>query len=73
MGSEDLAPLRRAQAMLVADHTVDDILAQLELQFGLEYVDAVAAVAAVTLLHERGLAVPAARETWPQVPGLPAN
>ncbi len=50
--------------MLVTDHTVDDIIAQLELQFGLDYVGALAAVAAVTLLNERGLDVPDERATW---------
>ena len=64
MDIEDLAPLRRAQAMLVADSTVDDTVCQLERLFSLDYVDALAAVAAVTLLHERGLAVPSERATW---------
>ncbi len=50
--------------MLVAERTVDDTVCQLERLFGLDYVDALAAVAAVTLLQERGLAVPAERATW---------
>jgi hypothetical protein len=66
MGSEDLAPLRRAQDLLVGDESVDHIITQLELLFGLDYVDALAAVAAVTLLNERGLAVPPERATWIQ-------
>jgi hypothetical protein len=54
----DLAPLRRAHELLAAAEPVDDILRNLQMLFGLDYVDAMAAVAAVILLDERGLRVP---------------
>ena len=56
--TSELAPLRRAHELLAADQSVDDIVRNLNVLFGLDFVDAMAAVAAVILLDERGLRVP---------------
>ena len=54
--STDLAPMRRAEELLARDESVDSILSELQMLFGCSYVDAMAAVAAVILLSENGLA-----------------
>jgi hypothetical protein len=61
---EDLAPLRRAHELLVADKVVDEIVSELRTFYGLTYVDAIAAVAAAVLLSERGIAIPQERPAW---------
>ena len=63
---EELAPLRRAHELLTRGESVDDIVSEIRMLFGLTYVDALAAVAAVVLLAERGLPVPQARSAWYQ-------
>ena len=57
----DLAPLRRAEELLAAGESTDEIVRQLRMLFGLDFVDAMAAVAAVVLLNDRGIAVPKER------------
>ena len=52
-----LAPLRRAEDLLMRQECVDAIVGELQLLFGLQLVDAFAAVSAVLLLHERGISV----------------
>jgi hypothetical protein len=66
---EELAPLRRAQELLVAGQTTDDIVKQLRALFGLDFVGAMAAVASVVLLTERGLTIPEERPLWYQAHG----
>jgi hypothetical protein len=61
---EDLAPLRRAHELLVADRFVDEIVEELRIFYGLSYVDAIAAIAAAVLLSERGIAIPRERPAW---------
>jgi hypothetical protein len=61
---EDLAPLRRAHELLMADKLLDEIVQELRTFYGLSYVDAVAAVAAALLLSERGIAIPQERPAW---------
>jgi len=50
----ELAPLRRAQELLQRDQPATDVVAELRRLFGLDFVGATAAVAAATLLSERG-------------------
>jgi hypothetical protein len=57
MGPE-LAALRHAQARLRSGSCVDDVIAELRVQFGLDFVDAMAAVAASVVLEEGGFSVP---------------
>jgi len=60
----DLAPLRRTEELLAAGETTDAIVEQLRMLFGLNSIDAMAAIAAVTLLNERELSIPDERTTW---------
>ena len=50
----ELAPLRRAQELLERDEPAVEIVNELRRLFGLDFVGATAAVAAATLLSERG-------------------
>ena len=61
---DDLAPLRRVEELLSAGRPLDDIVGELEMLFGLDFVDAMSAVAAATLVNARGLAVPSERALW---------
>ena len=54
----ELAPLRRAQTLLRNGGHVDDVIDELRLLFGLDFVDAMAAVAASVVLDEGGFTVP---------------
>ena len=54
-----LAPLRRTQ-WLCSRHThIEEILFELQVLYGLDSIDAHAAIAAVALLNERRLDIPA--------------
>ena len=53
----ELAPLRRARDLLQQNLSADEIVDQLQSVLGLDYVGAIAAVAAGSLLNDRGLAV----------------
>ena len=64
MIDDDLAPMRRVEELLAAGRTLDEVLLEVEMLFGLDFVDAMSAVAAVTLVNERGLPIPAERPTW---------
>ena len=64
MVNDDLAPMRRVEELLEAGRSLDEILLEIEMLFGLDFVDAMSAVAAVTLVNERGLPVPAERPAW---------
>lgn len=64
MVNDDLAPMRRVEELLAAGRSLDEILLEIEMLFGLDFVDAMAVVAAVTLVNERGLPVPAERPVW---------
>lgn len=64
MVDDALAPMRRVEELLRADRTLDEILVEVEVLFGLDFVDAMSVVAAVTLVNERGLPVPAERPGW---------
>ena len=66
MGPE-LAPLRHAQSMLRAGGRVDEVMAELRVQFSLDFVDAMAAVAASIVLDEGGFTVPEERFARPYV------
>ena len=57
MGPE-LAPLRRAHELLKQGNCVDDVIDELRRLFGLDFVDAMAAVAASVVLTEGGYSVP---------------
>jgi hypothetical protein len=59
MAKDELAPLRRAEELLRDGCTVEDIVDDLQLRFDLDFVDAMSAVAATTLVTKRGLSVPA--------------
>ena len=61
---EDLAPLRRAHELLIATKSLDEIVEELRVFYGLSRVDAIAAVAATVLLSERGIAIPQERPAW---------
>jgi hypothetical protein len=61
MAVDELAPLRRVEQMLRENYTLDEIVAELEVTFELDFVDAMSVIAATTLVNERGLAVPAPR------------
>jgi hypothetical protein len=61
---DDLAPLRRVEELLATDASSDDIVRELAMLFGLDFVDAMAAIATVLLLRARGLPVPAERPSW---------
>ena len=56
-----LAPLRRVEDLLTRQESVDAIVGELQLLFGLQLVDAMAAVSAVLLLSERGVSVASER------------
>jgi|tagenome__1003787_1003787.scaffolds.fasta_scaffold19163115_2 hypothetical protein len=57
----DLAPLRRAHERFVNGDSADDIISELQMLFGLDFVTAMAALSAAVLLHDRGLAIPEER------------
>jgi hypothetical protein len=57
MGPE-LASLRCAHDLLKSGNCVDDVIAELRHLFGLDFVDAMAAVAASVALTEGGFSVP---------------
>jgi len=61
MALDELAPLRRVEQMLRENCALDEIVAELEVTFELDFVDAMSVIAATTLVNERGLAVPAPR------------
>jgi hypothetical protein len=61
---DDLAPLRRVEELLKTEALSDDIVRELAMLFGLDFVDAIAAIAAVLLLHARGHPVPIERPSW---------
>jgi hypothetical protein len=54
----ELAPLRRANERFIAGDSADDIISELQVLFGLDFVNAMAALSAAVLLHDRGLAIP---------------
>jgi hypothetical protein len=54
----ELAPLRRANERFIAGDSADDIISELQALFGLDFVNAMAALSAAVLLHDRGLAIP---------------
>jgi hypothetical protein len=56
--ADDLAPLRRAQDLLRCDASSNEVVDDLRRRYGLDFVDAVATLAAVTLLHGGGLSIP---------------
>ena len=66
MGPE-LAPLRFAQAMLRNGVRVNDVIEQLQVVFGLGFVDAMAAVAASIVLDKGGFTIPDERFARPYV------
>jgi hypothetical protein len=53
----DLAPLRHAQTMLRTGGRVDDVIEELRALYRLDFVDAMAAVAASIVLNDGGLTV----------------
>jgi hypothetical protein len=55
----ELAPLRRAQELLERNEPPAEIVNELRRLFGLDFVGATAAVAAATLLSERGAPISA--------------
>jgi hypothetical protein len=57
MGS-DLAPLRRAHELLDQGTSVDEVIDELRRDFALDYVDAMAAVAACITLDNAGFTIP---------------
>ncbi|HWS44721.1 MAG TPA: hypothetical protein VN636_02580 [Acidimicrobiia bacterium] len=71
--SQDLAPLRHAHDLLQDNQTVDEIIAQLQVLYDLDFVDAMASVAASVLLLERGLTVPQEPLVRPYVTRGPAG
>ena len=54
----ELAPLRRAHELLQRGVCVDDVIDELRRMYGLDFVDAMAAVAASVVLKEGGYTVP---------------
>jgi hypothetical protein len=55
----ELAPLRRAQELLQRDEPAAKVVQELQQLFGLDFIGATAAVAAATLLSERGALISA--------------
>jgi len=53
----ELAPLRRAQELLQRNERAADVVDELRRLFGLDFIGATAAVAAATLLSERGAVI----------------
>jgi hypothetical protein len=62
--TDDLAPLRRVEELVLQKRSVPHIVGELQTLFGLPFVDAMAAVAATNLMNARGLSIPAARTDW---------
>lgn len=60
MGNE-LAPLRRAYELFAAGRSADDSIRELQMLFGLDFVNAMAALSAAVLLHDRGMTIPTER------------
>jgi hypothetical protein len=65
----ELAPLRRAQELLQRDVPAAKVVDELRLLFGLDFIGATAAVAAATLLSERGAPIPAEPFVRPYMKG----
>ena len=59
--SDDLAPLRRVEALQAQGRSEREIVRDLQMLFGIDAVDAMAAIAATNVLAGRGLPVPAER------------
>jgi hypothetical protein len=57
----ELAPLRRAYELFSAGRSADDIISELQMLFALDFVNAMAALSAAVLLHDRGLTIPEER------------
>lgn len=55
---DNLTPLLRARELIAVGETVDDVIAQLRVLFGLTRIDAHAAVSAVILLDEHASPIP---------------
>jgi hypothetical protein len=58
MGRPDLAPLRRANELLQHGSCVNETIDELRRDFRLDFVDAMAAVAACVALAQSGFRVP---------------
>ena len=61
----ELAPLRRAHGLLRSEKSVDEVISELQVLFGLDFVDAMAAASTVVLLMERGRVIPEDRFVQP--------
>ena len=55
---DELAPLRRAQGLLRCGKSSNEVVEDLRRQYGLDFVHAVASLAAATLLIDGGLGFP---------------
>lgn len=53
----ELASLRRAQDLLRCNKSTDEVVDELRRLFGFDFVDAIASVAAATLLSGSGVAI----------------
>lgn len=71
--NDELAPLRRVQDLLRCGTSANEVVEDLRRHYGLDYVHAIASLAAVTLLIRGGLNIPEEPFTRPFTASLGAT